>query len=168
MTFVETVVINHVDEKSRFNVPKERPGFLMWKVTGAWQRLITKKLSPFNLTHVQFILLSANEFLSSHGENVTQKKLSDFTGTNIMMVSDVVRTLQAKGLIIRSKNPSDKREMILSTTKQGTQKVKDVLPIVEAVDEEFFGNINNEQETLIAMLSSLLEGERETDQVKLR
>ncbi|MFP3886687.1 MarR family winged helix-turn-helix transcriptional regulator [Priestia filamentosa] len=140
----------------------------MWKVTGAWQRLITKKLSPFNLTHVQFILLSANEFLSSHGENVTQKKLSDFTGTNIMMVSDVVRTLQAKGLIIRSKNPSDKREMILSTTKQGTQKVKDVLPIVEAVDEEFFGNINNEQETLIAMLSSLLEEEREKDQVKLR
>ncbi|MGQ3379102.1 MarR family winged helix-turn-helix transcriptional regulator [Priestia endophytica] len=85
-----------------------------------------------------------------------------------MMVSDVVRTLQAKGLIIRSKNPSDKREMILSTTKQGTQKVKDVLPIVEAVDEEFFGNINNEQETLIAMLSSLLEEEREKDQVKLR
>jgi hypothetical protein len=37
---------------------KESPGFLLWRTALRWQRLVTSALRPFNLTHVQFVLLS--------------------------------------------------------------------------------------------------------------
>lgn len=142
--------------KSKFSTPKESPGFLLWQVTQAWQRMITKELSQFDLTHVQFVLLTACDYLGTFGENVTQKKLSDFTNTNIMMVSDVVRTLESKGLLKRTKNPLDKREILLSTTEEGCNKVKLVLPIVESVDKVFFENIKDKQNYFNQTLLSLL------------
>ncbi|MEH7399331.1 MarR family winged helix-turn-helix transcriptional regulator, partial [Priestia megaterium] len=90
---------------SKFNNPEDSSGFLLWQVTHAWQRLITKELSKINVTHSQFVLLAACDFLQTKGENVTQKNLADFTKLNIMMISDVVRTIETKGLLERSKNP---------------------------------------------------------------
>ncbi|WP_431026715.1 MarR family winged helix-turn-helix transcriptional regulator [Lysinibacillus sp. LZ02] len=141
--------------KSKFDTPKESSGFLLWQVTQAWQRMIIKELSRFDLTHVQFVLLAACDFLCTYGENVTQKKLADFTETNIMMVSDVVRTLESKGLLKRTKNPLDKREILLSITEEGCNKVKVVMPIVESVDEVFFSNIKDKQNFNKVLLSLL-------------
>jgi DNA-binding MarR family transcriptional regulator len=118
--------------------------------------MITKELNKINLTHAQFVFLAASDFLHSSGEKVTQKKLSEFTNSNSMMVSDVVRTLEAKGLLCRTKNPSDKREILLSPTEEGSNKAKIALPIVEAVDEAFFGNIMEKEDQLNQILLSLL------------
>ncbi|MDR7246158.1 MarR family winged helix-turn-helix transcriptional regulator [Priestia megaterium] len=141
---------------SKFNNPEDSSGFLLWQVTHAWQRLITKELSKINVTHSQFVLLAACDFLQTKGENVTQKKLADFTKLNIMMISDVVRTIETKGLLERSKNPLDKREILLSITAEGKNKVKQGIPIVEKVDEQFFNNIKDNQEDFNEMLHSLL------------
>ncbi|MBP0723772.1 winged helix-turn-helix transcriptional regulator [Bacillus sp. RG28] len=141
---------------SKFNEPNESLGFLLWRVTQTWQRMITKELNKISLTHAQFVLLAASDFLNSCGEKVTQKKLSEFTHSNCMMVSDVVRTLETKGLIIRTKNPSDKREIILSPTEEGLNRVKIALPIVEAVDVGFFGNIMEKEARLNQILIRLL------------
>ncbi|MDP9579883.1 MarR family winged helix-turn-helix transcriptional regulator [Priestia megaterium] len=141
---------------SKFNNPEDSSGFLLWQVTHAWQRLITKELSKINVTHSQFVLLAACDFLQTKGENVTQKNLADFTKLNIMMISDVVRTIETKGLLERSKNPLDKREILLSITAEGKNKVKQGIPIVEKVDEQFFNNIKDTQDDFNEMLHSLL------------
>ncbi|CRK81337.1 MarR family winged helix-turn-helix transcriptional regulator [Neobacillus massiliamazoniensis] len=141
---------------SKFNDPKESSGFLLWQVTQAWQRFITKELNKIDLTHAQFVLLTASDYLHTHGENVTQKKLAEFTKTNIMMVSDVVRTLETKGFLLRNKNPLDKREILLSPTEEGSAKVKMALPIVENVDEQFFSSIKDKQNIFNEVLLSLL------------
>ncbi|MCJ7983229.1 winged helix DNA-binding protein [Priestia sp. OVL9] len=73
-----------------------------------------------------------------------------------MMISDVVRTIETKGLLERSKNPLDKREILLSITAEGKNKVKQGIPIVEKVDEQFFNNIKDTQEDFNEMLHSLL------------
>lgn len=142
--------------KSKFNEPKESSGFLLWRVTQLWQRLITKELHKIELTHVQFVLLTACDFLFSKGELVTQKKLAEFTNTNIMMVSDVVRTLEKKSLLIRRKNPKDKREIHLSPTEEGSKKVTLALPLVEAIDEQFFSQLSTDQGDFNRVLQSLL------------
>ncbi|HHY73605.1 MAG TPA: MarR family transcriptional regulator [Bacillus bacterium] len=142
--------------KSNFNDPKDSSGFLLWQVTQAWQRMITRELNKINLTHTQFVLLTACKFLHLNEEVVTQKKLADFTKLNIMMVSDVVRTLETKGFMCRSKNPLDKREIILSPTEEGSIKVNMALPIVENVDDQFFSRIKGEQQSFNKILLSLL------------
>jgi DNA-binding MarR family transcriptional regulator len=142
--------------KSRFNDPKESSGFLLWQVTQAWQRMITKELNKIDLTHAQFVLLAACDFLHTNGEAITQKKLADFTKSNIMVVSDVARTLEAKGFICRNKNPLDKREILLSPTEEGSIKIKIALPIVENIDEQFFTPIKHKQDSFNEVLLLLL------------
>ncbi|MCR6597429.1 MarR family transcriptional regulator [Bacillus halotolerans] len=123
---------------SEFSGPNTSPGFLLWQVTQSWQRKVGKALAELDLTHVQFVLLTSCKYMIAHGETVTQKKLAGFSQTNIMMVSEVVRTLEKKGFIQRSKNPQDKREVLLSLTETGEEKVTSALPIVERIDQSFF------------------------------
>ncbi|WP_203362882.1 MarR family transcriptional regulator [Bacillus sp. REN10] len=144
---------------STFDDPNESTGFLLWRVSQDWQRAITKELSEVGLTHVQFVLLAACDYLATSEEHVTQKKLASFTKTNIMMVSDVVRTLQTKGFIERSKNPRDKREILLTPTTEGTEKVKVALPIVEEVDQKFFNVLQNAKADFNEHLLKLLDAE---------
>ncbi|PAQ16138.1 MarR family transcriptional regulator [Bacillaceae bacterium SAOS 7] len=144
---------------SKFDDPKESTGFLLWRVSQDWQRAITKELSEIGLTHVQFVLLAACDYLVTSEGPITQKQLASFTKTNIMMVSDVVRTLQTKGLMERSKNPQDKREILLTPTKEGTEKVKVALPVVEGVDQKFFEVLKNAQTDFNEHLLKLLDEE---------
>jgi len=81
-----------------------------------------------------------------------------------MMVSDVVRTLEAKGFICRNKNPLDKREILLSPTEEGSNKIKIALPIVENTDAQFFMPIHEKQQSFNEELLSLLSLKAEVDE----
>ncbi|AUZ25322.1 MarR family transcriptional regulator [Bacillus subtilis] len=143
---------------SKFSGPSTSPGFLLWQATQSWQRKLGKALAEFDLTHVQFVLLTSCKYMIVHGETVTQKKLASFSQTNIMMVSEVVRTLEKKGFIQRSKNPQDKREVLLSITETGEEKVTAALPIVEEIDQAFFSAAMKE-ENFLNGLRELLKNE---------
>ncbi|MED4057742.1 MarR family transcriptional regulator [Niallia taxi] len=140
---------------SEFKSEKESPGFLLWRVTQAWQRQITKELSSFELTHVQFVLLAACDYMCSQEQTVTQKKLADYTELNVMMISEVVRTLESKDFLERSKNPLDKREILLTTTDKGSQLIKRVIPVVEGIDKRFFAPIEQIHDFNHSLLSLL-------------
>ncbi|MDP0485533.1 MarR family winged helix-turn-helix transcriptional regulator [Bacillus subtilis] len=143
---------------SKFSGPNTSPGFLLWQATQSWQRKVGKALAEFDLTHVQFVLLTSCKYMIAHGETVTQKKLASFSQTNIMMVSEVVRTLEKKGFIKRSKNPQDKREVLLSLTETGGEKVTVALPIVEKIDQAFFAAAMK-KENFLSGLQELLKHE---------
>ncbi|MBL3649718.1 MarR family winged helix-turn-helix transcriptional regulator [Bacillus sp. RHFS10] len=143
---------------SEFSGPNTSPGFLLWQVTQSWQRKIGKALAEHDLTHVQFVLLTSCKYMIAHGETVTQKKIAGFSQTNIMMVSEVVRTLEKKGFIQRSKNPQDKREVLLSLTETGEERVTSALPIVERIDQSFF-EAAMIKENFLSGLQELLKNE---------
>ncbi|CAM2140594.1 MarR family winged helix-turn-helix transcriptional regulator [Bacillus halotolerans] len=143
---------------SEFSGPNTSPGFLLWQVTQSWLRKIGKALAEHDLTHVQFVLLTSCKYMIAHGETVTQKKLAGFSQTNIMMVSEVVRTLEKKGFIQRSKNPQDKREVLLSLTETGEERVTSALPIVERIDQSFF-EAAMIKENFLSGLQELLKNE---------
>ena len=70
----------------------QSPGFLLWRTTLRWQRLMTAALRPFNLTHVQFVLLASTWWLTRvAGETPNQRRLAEHAGTDAMMTSQVVR-----------------------------------------------------------------------------
>lgn len=75
-----------------------------------------------------------------------------------MMVSEVVRTLEKKGFIQRSKNPQDKREVLLSLTETGEERVTSALPIVERIDQSFF-EAAMIKENFLSGLQELLKNE---------
>ena len=119
--------------------PGSSPGFLLWRVTLRWQRRMTATLRPFGLTHVQFVLLASLWWLSDvlH-EAPSQRGLADFADTDRMMTSQVIRALEARGLVDRAADPDDSRARRLTVTPRGAELARTTIAAVEAADRDFF------------------------------
>ena len=99
--------------------PAASLGFLLWHLTLAWQRAVTAVLEPLGLTHVQFVLLACTWWLSRQGQVPNQLQLARQAGTDVKMTSQVVRRLEAKGLLDRQVDPGDSRARRLRLTAKG-------------------------------------------------
>jgi DNA-binding MarR family transcriptional regulator len=115
----------------------DSPGLLLWQVTNRWQAAQRAALRPFDLTHVQFVLLASLTWLDNHGP-VTQKRLAEHAATDPMMTSQVLRALEGRGLIRRGQHPTDARARALSVTKAGAALANRALVAVEGCDADFF------------------------------
>ncbi len=131
---------------TEFEHADESPGLLLGQVTNRWQAAQRAALAPFDLTHVQFVLLASLTWLTSRsgGEPVTQRDLADHAATDPMMTSQVLRTLEQKGLVERRDHPSDRRAKSLVPTAAGVELANRAVAVVEACDREFFAPLDRE------------------------
>jgi DNA-binding MarR family transcriptional regulator len=118
--------------------PGASPGFLLWHLTLAWQRAVTAALAPIGLTHVQFVLLACTWWLTEHGSPPNQLEVARQAGTDVRMTSEVVRKLEAKGLLTREVDASDTRARRLRPTAAGARLARVAIEAVEQVDADFF------------------------------
>jgi len=96
-------------------------------------------LRPLGLTHVQFVLLASTWWLTTiAGETPTQRRLAEHAGTDPMMTSQVLRALEAKGLITRDADPDDSRARRIGVTKAGAKLAARAIATVESADAGFF------------------------------
>lgn len=123
--------------------PESSPGLLLWRVTLSWQRRVAAALKPLGLTHVQFVLLTSVWWLTHEGdEQPSQRRVAEFAGTDVMMTSQVLRTLEGKGLVGRHSDPADARSKVISVTVRGRDLARQAVHDVEAADEEFFSAVD--------------------------
>lgn len=141
--------------------PEQSPGFLLWHVTLRWQRKVTSALAPLDLTHVQFVLLAAAWWLNSRGEDPNQLSLARRAGTDVKMTSEVLRKLEAKGLIVRTVDAADTRAKKLRVTGRGAELAIQAIAVVEAADAAFF-RTTADPAALLAMLRPLASDPRDS------
>ncbi|MFF8376159.1 MarR family winged helix-turn-helix transcriptional regulator [Streptomyces sp. NPDC015661] len=137
--------------------PGQSPGFLLWHATLRWQRDIAAALAPLGLTHVQFVLLACAWWLNTRGEQPNQLTLARQAGTDVKMTSQVLRTLEGKGLVAREVDPADTRAKRLRVTDTGAALAPRAIAAVEAVDAEFFRPVRAED--AVALLGRLAHPE---------
>jgi DNA-binding MarR family transcriptional regulator len=123
-------------------------------VTLRWQRAMVAALRPLQLTHVQFVLLTSAWWLGAvAGETPTQRRVSEHAGTDPMMTSQVLRALEARGLLTRDRDPADSRARLLRVTPAGAELAQRAVAVVEAADVAFFAAA--EQRALLEILRTL-------------
>jgi DNA-binding MarR family transcriptional regulator len=145
--------------------PAESPGFLLWHATLRWQRDIAVGLGPLGLTHVQFVLLACTWWLNQQGRRPSQIALADFAGTDVKMTSQVVRSLERKGLLEREVDAKDTRVRRLRPTRRGARLAPRAIAVVQHVDANFFRNIPAvEAVSFLRPLARLPEGEAVLDE----
>jgi len=92
---------------------------------------------------VQFVLLTSTWWLTHQGgERPSQRRLADFAGTDVMMTSQVLRTLEARGLLNRETDSRDSRARIIQTTDAGRELALAAVQVVESVDQDFFQRVS--------------------------
>ena len=125
---------------SRFDDPgADSPGFVLWQVTLAWQREVAEALRPLELTHVQFVLLACAWWLGRSAPLPSQLHVARQAGTDPKMTSEVLRRLEAKGLLVRTVDPADTRVRRIEVTPAGAALAGRAVQVVEATDAQFFG-----------------------------
>ena len=134
----------------------ESTGFLLWQVTMLWQRRIAAALRPQGLTQVQFALLASLLWLSKKEGLTSQAALARHAKLDIMMTSQVLRTLQAKGLVERKPHPGDTRAKLPVLTRKGRFCAFKAVPAVEKADANFFNAIGSQQTGFNKSLRALI------------
>lgn len=142
---------------TEFGGPEESPGFLLWRVTLAWQRTMRAALAPHDLTHVQFVLLASTWWLGDREAAPTQQRLAEQAGTDPMMTSQVVRKLADRGLLTRDPDPADARARRLTLTAEGRALLTTALRDVERADTEFFARLGRDRTAFTRGLGALSE-----------
>jgi len=135
--------------------PGDSPGFLLWRATLRWQRMVAAALSTMDLTHVQFVLLACAWWLNQQGEEPNQLAVARQAGTDVKMTSQVLRTLEDKGLIERYTDAGDTRAKRVRVTARGKALAPKAIAAVERADAEFFAPVPAED--ALAMLARLAE-----------
>lgn len=143
-------------EISVHDTPDCSPGFLLWQISTAWRGSIELMLKSMNLTHPQFVILATLGWLTRKGDRVTQAAIGKMAGLDPNTVSQIIRGLEQKELIMREKS-SDGRAKNPILTMKGSEILKRALPAVETKDAEFFHNLTVEEKRyMISIFQKLI------------
>ncbi|MDR3069571.1 MAG: MarR family transcriptional regulator [Propionibacteriaceae bacterium] len=139
---------------TRYPHEEESTGLALWRATNRWQAAQRAALEPFGLTHMQFVLLAALAHLPTD-EPLTQRALATYIRADVMMTSQVLRTLETLEWVERRAHPFDGRARSVVITPQGLSKVNQAILAVEDVDDAFFGPLGADKNILTALLQTL-------------
>jgi MarR family transcriptional regulator, organic hydroperoxide resistance regulator len=137
---------------TRYSSASESPGFLLWRVSTLWRRAIEAVLKPLDLTHPQFVILTTTAYLTRSHQKVTQAQIAEQAALDPNTTSQILRSLEAKGLIQR---PRLDRSRYPTLTPAGLKLLASALPAVEAADATYFAAINLQRTTLLKGLQTL-------------
>ena len=134
---------------------KKSTGLLFIRTYHKWHGLIKSQLKTIDLTHPQFVVLTTLAALLRQQEWVSQTDIARFSDMDVMTVSQIIRLLVKKELIMREVHPKDSRANIILLTDTGLQKVNQALPLVEGIDQAFFGKLEDKTEIFNQLLIAL-------------
>ena len=128
------------------------------RVYNKWHSMIKKELKKMNLTHPQFVVLASLAYLSQNGDEVTQVMISKLSGIDVMTVSQILNLLEKNDFVKRKEHSRDTRAKAVILNKKGEEILQKAIPLVEQIDEFFFGKLNNDEEEFKHFLVRLNEG----------
>jgi len=130
-------------------------GLLFMQVYNRWHTQVKNELKEYEITHPQFVVMASIGYLLQTEKEITQIMISTISEIDVMSVSQILKLLEKKGLIIKKAHTSDTRANAISLTTYGSDKLKETLPVVESVDTLFFSKLNNSEEDFINLLKKL-------------
>jgi DNA-binding MarR family transcriptional regulator len=139
-----------------FETPEDSHGFLLWQTTTLWQQAVRQALAPSGTSHTRFVIMATLLWLSARQTAVTQAQIATLTRIDRMTVSVAVRNLISSGDLVRTPHPRDTRAHHLALTPQGERKIRNLVPRVETVDQQFFSTLEpGDQKALAQLLGRL-------------
>lgn len=131
--------------KTQHQEAKTSTGFIFWKVSNLHQRLQRDRLKDLDITPTQFSLLASYFYISEKlSSPISQSTVSEHSGLDKMVVSDVTKALLAKRLITKKKSKEDRRAYLIDLTEKGKKICNLAVVRIEELDAEFFSRSGDE------------------------
>ena len=129
-----------------------RPGALLVIAARTGQDLAKRRLSPMGLS-VQ--LCGVLNMLALGA--ISQQALGEQLGIDRTTMVELIDQLEQQGVVVRRRNPADRRSYALSLTPRGRTVQKRAARAFDAAADEFFGPLRPaEQQALTDMLQRII------------
>ncbi|MEJ1231142.1 MAG: MarR family winged helix-turn-helix transcriptional regulator [Galbitalea sp.] len=140
--------------QSEFADADESTGLMLWRVTNAWQAAPAPRPQTVRAHPCAVRATRSLTWIESDAP-VTQQSLAGHAGTDPMMTSQVLRTLEAAALIERMPHPHDRRARVLTATPAGRDLANRANGAVESCDHDFFDTLGADRTRFTRMLARL-------------
>lgn len=87
----------------------EGPSFTFAQAYFTWKRITDRALEAVGLTHTHYVFMGTLFELEKHQDKATQNDLARLTNSDITMTSQILHTLQKRGLVLHEQIEGDKR-----------------------------------------------------------
>lgn len=139
-----------------FAKPKDSLGFLLWQTSTIWQRQIKKALDAHDISHSQFVIMALSLWFEANNCNATQVLIADWSKLDKMTISKALKKLVVLELVIKTEDDKDTRAKKVTLTNKGKGLLKELIPIVENIDQKFFQELSAiEHKNLLQILDKL-------------
>jgi len=130
-------------------------GFLLAQAAQRWRNEVAGALRDLDVTPPQFfVLMTLLRERKRTSMPVTQRDVAERTGSDANTTSQVVRTLEARSLVVRATHPTDSRAVALSLSNDGAEIARQCSLRVRGVNERFFRGVDGS--ALAKQLGALL------------
>jgi MarR family transcriptional regulator, organic hydroperoxide resistance regulator len=120
------------------NAPGDSRGALLERVASEWTLRLRAALAPLGLTTAQFRLLTSAAWLTAQRAGIRQSDIADYAGLDAVMTSEVLRSLESRGLVSRADHPTDRRAKAVTVTEAGGALADRALRLAALVEARFF------------------------------
>ena len=93
--------------------------------------------------------------------NQISQNLAQVTGKNKSVVMRMLDSLEGKGLLVRSQNPDDRRENLLTLTEQGEKVVRQYSKIERSLSEDLLAGAAEEDVKAFFRVADIILGNGE-------
>lgn len=129
-----------------FRGPEGRLGYLLRQAHQAMRTAIEQEMREINLTAPQFSLLS----VIRHEPGLTGTELAQDSMLTQQTTSEIVLTLERRGLIERRDDPRDRRSRRIHLTDAGAQVLGDADARVASLEEESARSLDSDERRRVA------------------
>jgi DNA-binding MarR family transcriptional regulator len=135
----------------------DRPGALLVIAARTGQELASRRLAPLGLS----VRLCGVLNLLAEGP-ISQQTLGEQLGIDRTTVVELIDELEQQGVVVRRRNPADRRSYALTLTPRGHTVQKRAARLFDAAADEFFDALDPaERPVLLEMLRRLITGAEE-------
>ena len=134
---------------------ENRIGLLIWQTSNLWQSKLRSKLSKYNISFNEYLIIETIYNLSNFSTNISQVDIVKNSYIDKSVVSAKLTKLDKKKLI-KKMTPDDNRSNKLALTKEGMIIVEKIINDVIEVENVFFSKLNQESFNFINSLKLLL------------
>ncbi|HYZ63858.1 MAG TPA: MarR family winged helix-turn-helix transcriptional regulator [Acetobacteraceae bacterium] len=141
------------------------PGHLVRRVQQISSALFAEECGAFDITSVQFAAL----FAIRANPDVDATRLSHLIAFDRSTLGDVLERVEAKGWIVRSSSPTDRRVKLLRLTPDGERLLERVMPAVQRVQERLLAPLPAaDRAAMVRMLAEIGQVHNEVTPAPLR
>ncbi len=134
---------------------ENRIGLLIWQTSNLWQSKLRNKLSNYNISFNEYLIIETIYILSKTSNDISQIDIAKNCFIDKSVVSTKLTLLNRKKLI-KKMTPNDNRSNRLILTNEGINIVENIINDIVQIESDFFGKLNEETFNFINSLKLLL------------